>query len=144
MNKYVELDRIIQKKYDEFPFIFIFAFCKNEFERKLKSYNVTKDEIASIGAGGFVRKKDIPALNKLCEWAHNARKEAIEKDVDGSGFVKDMFAYELNNHEYGYTYNLEDTLNTLGYTYEEIQKDKKLKRGLDLALKKYYYEPLKK
>lgn len=47
-------------------------------------------------------------------------------------------AAELANHEYGYTYELDDTLETLNLTLEEIKADKRLRSGLNAALKKYY------
>lgn len=137
MNKYIELKKEIEKRYNDFPFIFIFAFSDRDFEEKLKSYNVTKKEIISIGAGGFVRKKDVPSLIALDKWAKNAQAEAIKADADGSGFVKDMFLYEMQNHEYCITCDLTDTFRALNLKREEVQKDEKLKRGLNLALKEY-------
>ena len=47
-----------------------------------------------------------------------------------------MFLYELNNHEYGYTGDPEDTLYALGYKWEDIVKDAKLMNGFSKASKK--------
>ena len=58
-------------------------------------------------------------------------------DLTGEGYIKDMFEYELANHEYGYTYDLEDTLNAIGLSMEEINNDERLKHGFDLALNRY-------
>ena len=60
-------------------------------------------------------------------------KEAIASDPTGEGFIKDMFLYELANHEYCITYELDDTLYALDLTLEEIEKDPRLKLGLQLA-----------
>lgn len=51
-----------------------------------------------------------------------------------------MFYYELKNHEYGYTCNANDTLETLGYTLEQIQSDQRLRRGFERACKKIMEE----
>ena len=64
-------------------------------------------------------------------------KEAMMNDLTGEGYIKDMFEYELANHEYGYTYDLEDTLNAIGLSMEEINNDERLKHGFDLALNRY-------
>ncbi len=65
-------------------------------------------------------------------------EEAIEADVDGTGFVYEMFLYEMDNHEYGYTGDLEDTLEALGMTIEEIDGSEKLKAGLEKAKKEVW------
>ena len=61
------------------------------------------------------------------------RDEAIAADKTGDGYIYEMFLCELRNHEYGYTYELDDTLEALGLTYEEIEKDKRLLHGLEKA-----------
>ena len=48
-----------------------------------------------------------------------------------------MFLSELANHEYCITYDLEDTLNALGFTIEEINADKRLLHGLKKAKQDY-------
>ena len=65
------------------------------------------------------------------------QKKLIEEDTTGDGFIYSMFKYELANHEYGYTYDLEDTLRALGLTYEEVQEKPNLKKGLERALEDY-------
>ena len=45
-----------------------------------------------------------------------------------------MFLYELDNHEYGYTMDTEETLDALGYTAKEILGDPRLKRGIEKAV----------
>ena len=65
------------------------------------------------------------------------RVEAIEADVTGEGYIYQMFAHELANHEYGYTYDLEETLDAVGLTAEQIKGNKALHHGLQKALKRY-------
>lgn len=47
-----------------------------------------------------------------------------------------MFLCELSNHEYNYTEDVEETLDALGYTWEQIMADKRLLHGLKMAQKK--------
>jgi len=59
----------------------------------------------------------------MCE-KHTAEHAAARAaDTDGTGFIFDMFDYELGNHEYNYTYDPEPALNTLGLTLEEVEAD---------------------
>ena len=96
------------------------------------------DKIYSIGAGCFIRKADSDAFHELTEKHAKEHEQAMAADETGLGYIKDMFACELANHEYGYTYEIDDTLETLNLTLEEIKADKRLRSGLNAALKKYY------
>lgn len=61
------------------------------------------------------------------------RKEKKAADEDGTGFLYQMFKYELDNHEYGYTGDFEDTLDSLGLTWEEVTASPRLLKALDKA-----------
>lgn len=140
MNKYYELKSKIQKEFDEFPFGF--AFSNEQFEKMKKELGVKDNsELISIGAGGYIRKTDEKALDELINGKEKRIKKEIEKDLTGEGFIKDMFLYELANHEYCITYELDDTLDALDLTYEEVMKDPRLKLGLQLAKQEYLEEP---
>ena len=137
-NQYAELRDKIQKEYDEFPIGF--AFSDKQFEEQMEKLGLTKDDtdkVVSIGAGGFIRKDDVEKFKELNRRSNEAEQEAMDNDKTGEGYIKDMFDYELANHEYGYTYDLTDTLEAVGLTMEDIQNDERLKRGLELALKRY-------
>lgn len=136
MNKYMELKNKIQKEVDEFPMGF--AFSNEQFEKMKEELGVKEDsELLSIGAGGFIRKTDREAFNELFNNKAKRIDEAIAEDKTGEGFIKDMFLYELANHEYCITYDLEDTLYALDLTYEEVMNDERLLRGLTLAKNEY-------
>lgn len=140
MNKYAELKNKLQKEFDEFPFGF--AFSNEQFEKMKEELGVKDNsELISIGAGGFIRKTDEKALDDLINGKEKRMKEAIAEDETGEGFIKDMFLYELANHEYCITYELDDTLYALDLTYEEIEKDPRLKLGLELAKNEYLASP---
>lgn len=136
MNKYIELKNKIQKEVDEFPMGF--AFSNEQFEKMKEELGVKEDrELLSIGAGGFIRKTDKEAFHELFNNKAKKIDEAIAEDKTGEGFIKDMFLYELANHEYCITYDLEDTLYALDLTYDEVMNDERLLRGLTLAKNEY-------
>ena len=95
------------------------------------------DKICSLGAGTYIRKTDKEAFCTLINRLTSEKENAIAADLTGDGFIFDMFVYELANHEYCITYDLEDTLDALGLTAEEINADKQLTHGLNKAINHY-------
>lgn len=136
--KYSELRQKQQKEVDEFPFGF--AFSNEQFKEMMEKFGLTEndtDKIYSIGAGGYIRKSDADAMHEMFTRHEKERQQAIENDKDSSGYIYEMFRYELDNHEYCITYDLEPTLRALGLTEEEVNKNPKLLKGLKKALKHY-------
>lgn len=132
-NRYEEYRERTQKRYNEFPQGF--AFSNKQLEEQMRKLGVTdKSELISIGYGGFIRKIDKQAYLEMIRETNEEKNKLIADDSDGSGFIYDMFYYELNNHEYSYTYDISDTLDALGYTEEDIQNDKRLANGLSKAI----------
>ena len=78
-------------------------------------------------------EKDAPLMHETFARHHKELQAAMDADPTGEGFIKDMFLYELENHEYSYTGTVEDALESLGLTYENVAEDPRLARGLDLA-----------
>ena len=135
-NSYEILKNEIQKAYNEFPIGF--AFSNEQFENEKKRLNVKNDnELVSIGYGGFIRKADIKKYEKLITENAEKLQNAIASDKTGDDFIKDMFYYELANHEYCVTYDYTETLDACGYTIDDIRKDKRLANGLEKATKEY-------
>ena len=136
--KYSELRQKQQKEVDEFPFGF--AFSNEQFKEMMEKFGLSEndtDKIYSIGAGGYIRKSDADAMHEMFTRHEKERQQEIENDKDSSGYIYDMFRYELDNHEYCITYDLEPTLRALGLTEEEVNKNPKLLKGLKKALKHY-------
>lgn len=133
MNAYVQLKNKKQEEFNAFPMAF--AFSDEQMKEGLERLGITKDEAVGIGAGGFIRKSDLEAFKDMQKRWQDAEAEAIANDKTGEGFIKDMFVYELGNHEYSYTGDATDAIATLGLTYNKIQSDKALSRGFDLARK---------
>lgn len=136
MNSYVEMKERHQKEVNEFPMNF--AFSDEQFKRAMEELGLTEndlDKVVSIGAGGFIRKTDVKAYKEMGERQYKEFREAIEKDKVGDGFIKEMFLYELANHEYIITREIDDTLDALGLTDNDIRNNNNLRTGLLLAEK---------
>jgi hypothetical protein len=117
-----------------------FAFSRDQYARQLDSWGITEAEaeagaIVSIG-GGFIRASDrdlvTSAFNRIAE----EKAAAIAADHDGTGFIYQMFFDELNNHEYIYTRDIDETLDALNITNNDLAENKALLSGLNLAVKK--------
>lgn len=138
MNKYIEMKERHQKEFDNFPMKF--AFSDKQFKESMEELGLTekdKDKIVVISAGGFIRKSDLEAYKEMCQRVAKEMQDAINEDKTGEGFIKDMFKNELANHEYCITYELDETLDAVGLTIEEINSNQALKHGLELARKEY-------
>lgn len=136
MNKYEEIKNKHQKRVNDFPLGF--AFSNEQFKNMMEKWGLTEndtDKIVSIDGGGFLRKTDIEEYNKMWTEIRKEHKDLIEQDKTGEGYIKDMFVSELENHEYGYTYELDDTLDALELTREQIASSPSLSHGLELARK---------
>lgn len=138
MNAYKELKSRHQQEVNDFPKFF--AFNNEQFEKGMKSLGLNPDDIKEIysleGTGGYYRRSDNDRLKEMFARHEKERQEAVETDKTGNGYLYDMFLCELANHEYTYTMELEDTLDALGLTYEDIEKSKPMKRALNKAIKK--------
>ena len=135
MNPYVALKNKHQKEINDFPFGF--AFSESQFnDMMINKFGLTPkdtDKIYSIGSGGYVRKTDADAMHEMFDRHAKERETAIKENKDD--YLYHMFNYELANHEYSYTGDLEDTLDALGLTYEEIKADKIMYEALKRAIK---------
>lgn len=135
-NKYEEIKNKHQKRVNDFPLGF--AFSNEQFKNMMEKWGLTEndtDKIVSIDGGGFLRKTDIEEYNKMWTEIRKEHKDLIEQDKTGEGYIKEMFTYELENHEYSITYDLEDTLDALELTHDEVMNNPNLKHGLELARK---------
>ena len=136
MNEYIKLKTRQQKEVNALPLGF--AFSDKQFTEMMSKWGLTvndTDKIYKLGrTGGFYRKSDSELIRSTIDRHEKEFAEAVASDPDGTGFIKEMFRYELDNHEYSYTGCAEDAIEALGYTWEDIQNDSKLKNGLMLAI----------
>lgn len=136
METYNQMRNRQQKEWDAFPLYF--AFGDEQIKRTFNKLGLDPDKdmdkiVAIKGTGGFMLKKDRKAYLELSERHCKELKDAIEADITGTGFVYQMFRFELNNYEYGYTGDVSDTLDALDYTLEEIEANPALKKGFEKA-----------
>lgn len=136
MNEYAELRQRQQAEFDALPLGF--AFSQKQFNEMMAGWGLDPEEdldkILSIPGGGYVQKKDAALLHQTVERHDAEMAAAIAGDKTGEGFIYQMFLYELDNHEYGYTRDTEDTLDALDYTAEEVLGNPRLKRGIEKAV----------
>lgn len=141
-NLYKALRDRQQKEVNDFPFFF--AFSNEQFEKGMRSLGLQPsetDKIYKLGnTGGFYRKTDSPRLHEMFDRHDKELHDAIAADSDGTGFIYQMFRYELANYEYGYTGDLEETIDALGLTVDEINASKTLLAGLRKATREIMKE----
>ena len=133
MNSYTELKRKHQTEINNFPLGF--AFNQSQFDAMMAKWNLTSedtDKIYSIGGGGYVRKCDSDALHEMLDRHATERQVAMSENKDD--YLYHMFNYELANHEYGYTYDVTDTLDALDLTMEEIEADERMHEAFKRAI----------
>lgn len=135
-NKYLTLKNKQQQEVNDFPMFF--AFSDKQFEEGMKrfGFNVTDtNKIYKLGStGGFYRRTDAQALRDMFNRHTQETEEAISTDDD---FVYNMFLYELGNHEYCITYDLEPTLAACGLDEDDVLQDERLLQLLNKAKHDY-------
>lgn len=136
MNSYTELRQKQQQEVNALPIAF--AFSDKQFREIMEKWGLDPkkdlDKIYKFGdTGGFYRKQDAPVIRETFKRHAAEQAAAIAEDQTGDDFIYQMFLCELADHEYGYTGELEDTLDALGYTLEQIKKDPRLWHGLKKA-----------
>lgn len=138
MSTYQEMRLRQQQEFNALPLGF--AFSQEQFDEMMRGWGLhpkrNVKNICSIGNGIYIQKKDVGLLVQTNARHKKELATAITADTTGSGFIFEMFYYELKNHEYGYTGDAKDTLESLNYTMEQVQSDKCLCKGFERARKK--------
>lgn len=134
MNQYEDLKQRQQQEFSAFPMQF--AFSDSQFAEGMAALGLKPTDTGKIykaPGGGFYRREDGPRLAEMMDRFDRELQEAIAEDETGDGFIFEMFLYELENHEYDVTMDLDETLDALGYTMDAIQADPRLSHGLERA-----------
>lgn len=132
MNKYRNYKKSCEEKVNNFPMMF--AFSKSQFEEGLTKLGSTKEEVMSIGAGGFIRKSDMKSFETLMDDLDLELSKHIKEDDE---FVLQMFEYEMGNHEYCITRDDEKIAHICGLSINEIIYDERLAELYKRAKKNY-------
>ena len=103
MESYRELRDRQQKEFNELPLGF--AFSDKQFDEMMEKWGLDPekdlDKIYRVPGGGFIQKKDHEHFHEVLD-RHNVEMEAAKAaGEDGTGFLYQMFKYELDN-QYGY------------------------------------------
>ena len=137
LNAYSALKSKHQEETNVFPMGF--AFSNEQFETAMRGLGLEPtdtDKVVSIGAGAFCKTSDVTPLNEMLDRHRKELQDAIDSDSTGDGFIYTMFRYELSNHEFGYTWEADDTLDALGFTWDDINANPRLLHGLSRAMDK--------
>ena len=138
METYKEMKERHQSEVNALPLAF--AFSESQYKAKLAAWNITEEEaragaVVGIGAAGFIRSSDRDLVTKTFERIHDEERTAIDADTTGDGFIYQMFFYELSNHEFSYTGDVNETLDALQLTADEVNNSAALQHGLKRAVK---------
>jgi hypothetical protein len=113
---YEEYLKVQEKEITDFPLFF--AFNNEQFEEGAKKVGASpENKVVSIGAGGFIPKKN---LAEFLDWSKNKNKR-LKTLLKQKKFFSSAVYYELNNHEYCITYDLEESLSPLGLDLENLE-----------------------
>ena len=103
MNTYAEMKKRHQEEVNALPIYW--AFTEERFDEVLKELGLTKndaDKLCNTFGGGFCLAKDAQMIADTLARNFKEVEDAIQADETGDGFIKDMFLYELRDHEYTY------------------------------------------
>ena len=138
METYIEMKNRHQAEINALPLAF--AFSAEQLKEVLSAWNISEEEaiagaITPIGHGGYIRTTDKELVNSTFKRIQEERQAAIEADHDGTGYIFQGLKYELINHEYSYTGDIDDTLDALHISNKDLAENPALLNGLNLALK---------
>ena len=125
---YREFKEMKQKEFNALPTMF--AFSMKQLEEQMQKLGTNKSEIVNLGYGMFMRKQDVYMLD-----AFEGKYEAMQKELmENDDFLLDAFLYELRNHEYIVTYEVEDALEAFDLTVEDVKNDKRMLVAINKAM----------
>ena len=139
METYSQMKSRHQKAVDNLPMYFAFGDKQfNELREKLgfETEEEMLKNVFTLGAGSIILKKDKELVMNTFE--QNSKE--MEKAMKDDDFLLSAFEYELGNHEYIITYEIDETLDALGITPEEYSNSDRMKRIMKQAKINYLNE----
>ena len=131
---YSELRQRQQKEFNAFPLGA--AFSQQQLAEMMANWGLKPEdtkEIASLGCGCFIRKKDIPAFNGMSDRHEKEIRDFLASDDN----LKDALIYEMKNHECMYSHEYDDVLRALGLPSED-KLDERTARVFKKARKEFW------
>ncbi len=131
METYTELKKRHAEDLNNFKGIF-FAFSNEQFREGMKKIELMPDDtkkICSLGAGGYILKEKSKSFSDMFK----RHREEMKQKQEDEFFLFSALVYELQNHEYGYTYDPTAALDSLGLTADKI-KPELLKKAMAAAV----------
>lgn len=135
-NIYEEFKERQQEETNNLPIYFAFGNAQLQEradELGFESIDDMINNVVGIGAGGFCKKEDYQNIINTFK-KHN---EELKENLKNDEFLKSAFRYEMSNHEYIITYDIYDTLRSLGITIEEYQKSERMQKLFKEAKEDY-------
>ena len=96
-------------------------------------------KLLKLPGGGFILKEKGKEWDALFKKFRTEEQSMIDADTTGANYIKDMFVYEMENHEYSYTGDITDTLRSLDMTLDKINANEALLNGFRLARQEVYF-----
>lgn len=137
MNLYRALRE--KQRQEILAFTIKFAFDNKQFAKGMRELGLAPtdtDKICSIQGGGFILKSEEKALCEMSVRHRKEHEEAIAKDKTGNGYIYEMFYDELYNCEYGFTTEIDEALDALDLTLEQVSDDPRMIKALNKASEK--------
>ena len=91
-----------------------FAFGDEQFNEQLEKRGWKLEDVGSIGYNGYCLKENVSKYMEIV----NRRSEKLEESKKNDDFFMGMLLYEMSNHEFGYTRDIQDTLDACGISYK--------------------------
>lgn len=136
-KSYNELREGQQKVFNDFTNCYcFFAFSDEQFNEGMKKLGLKptdKDKIYRMGMGGFILRERSKEYHAMMVALDDEMKDYMcEYD-----FAKDAFACEMANHEYCLSHDIEEVLEALNLTAEDIDESVILYTALKAAKRQY-------
>lgn len=137
-QNYAELRAGQQKVHDDFTNRYcFFAFDNAQFDEGMEKLGLKPSDTGKICRfypGAYILREHTKEYHKLMNELDAEAKEHM-RDYD---FAKDAFMYEMGNHEYCLTHDIEEVLEALNLTTEDIDDNIILYTALVAAKRQYF------
>ena len=115
-----------------------FAFSDKQFKEGLEKFNIKENEVADklyryVG-GGFMLKSAAQEEKQILKRQHRIQNKYFNNYKN----LVDALEYEMNNHECGYTGSYAEGLYALGYSWKDLEKNKRLRKAYIEAKKRVW------